>query len=183
MPTYTPQSEDTRLYEICVLYPYPFAQKEEAQLLKEIEEIFTEAGAQQVAKDNWGRRGLAYKIGGYTEGNYVIYHYDMDPSKLKEVDRALSILKGVLRHMVVKPPKHYQITTFSEMYSKWKETETAAEEQRKKAKEDQLQKKMVEKAKASAKRSESERKKPVEKTSSTDVTQEIDKLISSDNID
>lgn len=183
MPAYTPQSEDTRLYEICVLYPYPLPQKEEHELLKGVEEIFDEVGAKQVAKDNWGRRGLAYKIGGFTEGNYIVYHYDMDPSKLKEVDNALSILKGVLRHIVVKPPKHYQITTFSEMYGKWKETETAAEEQRKKVREEQLQKKVVEKAKASAKKTETERRKPAEKTNAGDVTQQIDKLISSDNID
>ena len=75
MTTFTPTSEDTRVYELCVLYPHPLSQKEEQDLLKEIEALFTEAGATQLHKDLWGRRGLAYKINVYEQGSYVLYYY------------------------------------------------------------------------------------------------------------
>ena len=41
MPTITPTSEDTVIYELCVLYPANLSQKEEATLLKEIEGFFS----------------------------------------------------------------------------------------------------------------------------------------------
>ena len=128
MPELTPTSEDTRIYEWCILYPYPMNQKEEAQLLKEIDELFSEAGAKLVAKDAWGRRGLAYSIKGSTEGTFVVYYFEMDPAKVKEVDSQLRIMRGVLRHLFVKPPKHYQIVQYAAKYEQWlKERETVEE--------------------------------------------------------
>src|SRR5438874_124716 len=109
MPTLTPSSEDVRIYECCILYPYPLGQKEEAELLKEIEGLFADAGGKLVMKDAWGRRGLAYPIGGAVEGNYIVYYYELDPLKVKEIDGALRIMKNVDRHLLVKPPKNYQI--------------------------------------------------------------------------
>ena len=44
-------SENTRIYEFCMLLAYPLSQKEESDLMKEIEKLFEEAGGKQVAKD------------------------------------------------------------------------------------------------------------------------------------
>lgn len=180
MPTLTPSSEDTRIYEIAILYPFPLGQKEEQDLVKGIEELFTEAGAKLVFKDAWGRRGLAYKIGGYTEGNYIIYYYDMEPSKLKEIDTQLRIMKGVLRHMMVKPPKHYVVSSFAENYQKWLDSERVAGERALQEKEEKLKKQVVDKAakkvtKPATKKVEEAPAKPVTKE---DITQSVDKLLS-----
>ena len=184
MAIYTPETEDTRLYECAVLYPYPFSQKEESDLLKQVEELFAEAGAKQVAKDLWGRRGLAYRIGGFDEGNFAIYHWDMDPAKVKEVDQQLKILKGVLRHMIVKPPEGYHIVKFSEEYVKWQERAKVEEEDRAREKEERLKKRMVEKAKRTSAKPEAPRKAaPAGEAKSKDFTTQIDKLISTDQID
>ena len=96
---------DDRVYECCVLLPFPLSQKEEKDTLQEIEGYFEEAGAKQMAKDVWGRRGLAYAIEGRAEGTFVVYHYEMDPSKVKEINEQLKISTTVLRHLLIKPPK------------------------------------------------------------------------------
>ena len=147
MPTIEATSEDTRVYEVCVLFPYPLNQKEEKEAHKEVEDYFEEVGAKQVSKDSWGRRGLAYKIGGYTEGSFIVYYYEMDPLKLKEVDQNLRISKNVLRHITVKPPKGYQIVKYSEKYEEWLENKDTEVEETKQQKEDELKKKMLEKQK------------------------------------
>lgn len=183
MPVYTPSSEDVRLYECCILYPYPLPQKEETALLKEIESLFDDAGGRQIAKDPWGRRGLAYNIKGQNEGNFIVYHYEMDPAKVKEVDRGLSILKGVLRHIMVKPPDHYQIVKYAEAYLTWKEQEKTAEETKKQEHEDALKKRVIDKAKASIKREVPPLKKKTPSAPKGDMTEQIDKLISTDSID
>jgi len=158
MPTITPTSEDTVIYELCVLYPATLSQKEEAALLKEIEGFFSEAGGRQIARDAWGRRGLAYPVKKETEGNFVIYHYELDPSKLREIDRQLHILPNLLRHLIVKPPKGYEITKYSEHFEQWLKDRSAAVETKKKDEETKLQKKVTDRAKVQAKRVEAQKK-------------------------
>lgn len=181
---YTLKDEDARLYEFCILYPFPMTQKEEAALLKEIDGIFAEAGAIPVSKDTWGRRGLAYPIGGYTEGTYVIYYFEMDPAKVAEVDQALKITKGLLRHMIVKPPKNYEIVSYAKRYEEWLERRHVEDQERENEKARRIEERVVEKAKRDAKRTESRAKKPADKKAAAgEVDQQLDKLLSSDNLD
>lgn len=184
MATLTATSEDTRVYEIAVLYPFPFTQKEEQTLLKEVEGIFAEAGGTQVAKDAWGRRGLAYKIGGYDEGNFVIYYYEFDPEKLKEMDQALRIVPGVLRHIIVKPPKGYQIVKFSEEYERWLNERETVHEKREREEEEKIRQRVADRAKRQVKKAEEmkkkevvEKKKPMEEA---ELDEQLEKLISED---
>lgn len=179
--------EDTRIYEFCFLYPCTLSQKEESELLKEVEKIIEETGAKQISKDLWGKRGLAYKIKGQTEGNYVVYHYEMEPRAIIEIDTPLRITANVLRHMIVKPPKGYEVTKFSEGFVQWlKERENAVDE-KKKEKEDRLAARVAEKAKRQVKRTAAAKKEedaaPKEKTDSKQISEELDKLISDDDLD
>jgi small subunit ribosomal protein S6 len=186
MPTLVPTSEDTRIYEWCILYPYPFGQKEEAELLRDIEAMFTEVGSKLVKKDKWGRRGLAYSVGGFNEGSYVVYYYEMDPSKVKEIDTQLRIMKGVLRHMNVKPPKDYQVIEYSDAYEQWLKDREQIEEKRAREKEEKVKDLVARKAKRQAKMVADEKKKddaPAKAISKEDITQKLDKLISDDQVD
>jgi ribosomal protein S6 len=184
MVNYTPASDEVRLYEIAVLYPYPMNQKEEAELLKGVQAIFDEAGAKEIYKDVWGRRGLAYKIGGFDEGTFIIFYLEMDPSKLKELDEALRILKGMLRHMIVKPPKHYQIASYADAEKKWKETSRLEDQRKVTEREEKKLKQVVDKAKRSSKAAES-RKVEVEAKPMTeaDLSKQLDKLISDKDLE
>lgn len=178
-----PENDDdeSRIYEIAVLYPYPMNQKEESALQKSIEEIFATAGAKQIMKDVWGRRGLAYKIGGYSEGSFIIYYYEIDPSKIKEIDTELRILKGMLRHMIVKPPKNYQVAAYADHYAKWKDQEKLMQEKAVMDKEERLKKQVVEKAKRVNKKEEPEVK--AAPMTGAAITEELDKLISDKDLE
>ena len=182
------QETDLRLYECAVLYPFPLPQKEEKEILNGVEEIFKDTGAKEVAKDLWGRRGLAYSIKGHTEGAFAIYHLEIDPGKVKEVNEALRIAHGVLRHLLIKPPAGYQITKYSEGYEKWLKERETVEEHREAEKEEELQRRVSDKAKRQAKRVEEEKKeKPLaEKETLIEedkFTEELEKLISDDELD
>lgn len=187
MTSLVPTSEDTMIYEFCVLYPVNLSQKEEQILLKGIDEIFAEAEGRQVAKDAWGRRGLAYPIKKQTEGNFLILYYEMNPQKLKEVDKQLRILPNILRHLMVKPPKGYQLVKFSEAFEQWQKDKVTAVETKRKEEETKLQRKVVEKAKRDAKRTEV-KKTEVKKKEATstleeaDLSKKLDELISDDSI-
>lgn len=187
MPALVPTSEDHRIYEIVVLLPYPLLQKDEQKVLNDVESLLAEAGGVQVSRDVWGRRGLAYPIEGNTEGVYVVYHYEMAPGKISEVHEALSIMPNVLRHIIVKPPKEYVIVKYSETYEQWLKERESAEETRKREREAELQRKVAERAKRQAKKSGDRAKKVEAETPATplekrQITEEIDKLISDEDI-
>lgn len=181
-------TEDATLYELCVLAPYPLTQKEEQTVWKEVEALFDEVGAKVTFKDVWGRRGLAYKIGGFAEGAYVIYMVEMGPSKVRELDKQLRILKNVLRHLIVKPPKHYKPIKYSELYTKWEEEGTFQQLRRSQEKQKKLEKQVMDKAKTAAKKATTRTRKVEEasdkpKMSEEAISNEVSKLLSSDAID
>jgi ATPase subunit of ABC transporter with duplicated ATPase domains len=135
-----------------------------------------------IAKDAWGQRGLAYPIRKNREGNFVIYYYELSPAKVKEIDRQLRILPNVLRHLVVKPPKHYEIVRYAERYEQWLKERSAAEETRQKEEERRLQKKVAERAKIQAKRVETKKKEITSTLEESDLTQKLEELISDDTL-
>jgi ribosomal protein S6 len=184
MPSLIPSSEDVRIYECALLYPHPINQKEETQLLKEVEAHFEEVGAKLVVKDAWGRRGLAFPIKGFMEGNYVIYYFEMDPLKVEEVDNALKITKGVLRHMFVKPPKNYQVVKYSETYETWLKERESIGDKRTREKEEKLQERIAQKAKrqvaADKKAPKPEKAAPMQEAQ---LNEKLEKLISDDTFD
>ncbi len=181
MVSYTPTSEDVRLYEIAVLYPFPMHQKEEAELLKAIDGIFADAKAKEIFRDVWGRRGLAYKIGGCAEANFIIYYQELDPRKLKDIDQQLRILKGVLRHMIVKPPEGLEIRSFANAEKQWKEKARLEDATRISEKEERLKKQMLDKAKRKAAPAAAKKEKPA--VTGEALNAQLDKLISDKDLD
>ncbi len=180
MPSLVPASEDTRIYECAILYANDLSQKEEAELIKEIEGYFDEAGAKVVSKDAWGMRGLAYPVEGKREGKYVIYYLDMDPAKVKEIDQALRIARNVLRHLFVKPPKHYQVVKYSEAYTEWLKTRESVSEVRAREKEEKVKERVAKKAQRQVldQKKKSDEVKPA--LQEGQLTEKLEKLISDD---
>ena len=172
------------LYEICVLIPTNLGQKGEKETIDAIEKLFAEAQGTQVAVDHWGRRGLAYKIAGHEEAKFIIYHYEIPPHAVRELDAQLRITSGVLRHMIIKPPKGYEIVKYSEIYTEWQQNRDSREEESKEAKEEELKKKVVAKARRKVSRAEEEAKDaPKEEVKTEEVAEGLDKLISDEDLD
>jgi small subunit ribosomal protein S6 len=51
---------------------------------------------------SWGKRRLAYRVGQYREGYYVVSNFDVEPVKIAELERVLKISDTVFRHLLVK---------------------------------------------------------------------------------
>ena len=54
--------------------------------------------------ERWGKRRLAYEIRKHREGNYVLLQARAEPAAMADLDRALTLADGVLRHKVVHLP-------------------------------------------------------------------------------
>ena len=184
MPTLNPSSEDVRVYEIAVMIKPDLDQKAEATLMKELDEHFKEAQGKLLFKDPWSKRGLAYDIGGYGEAKFVIYYFEMDPKFIRELDKQLRLQKGVLRHLIVIPPKNYEAVSYEEAYQQWLKTRVSVSDQRRLKKEEKLKEQVVAGAKRATKRTEAAKKEavPAKPMKMEKLTQELDKMISDQDL-
>jgi ribosomal protein S6 len=172
--------DGVRLYECCVLIAYPLSQKDEAAAIKEVEAAFAEAGGKLIMKDAWGRRGLAYPIKGSMEAAVIVYYYELDTQKIKEIEQALKIMKNVLRHMFVKPPKNYKMEKYADKYEQWLKERESIDQKRAREREQRLTEQVAARAKRKAttvKKTDKPAGKPV---SGEVITKQVDKLLTDD---
>ena len=183
MPTLIESSEDVRVYEIAVMYQPDLDQKSESTLLKEVEEHFADAQGKLLFKDPWSKRGLAYKIRGFSDAKFVIYYYEMAPDKLRELDRQLRLLKGVLRHLILIPPKGYEAVSYEDKYQQWLKTRESISDVRLRKKEEKLKQTVTAQAKRTTKRMETKAKEaPKGPLKVLELEKQLEKLISDDDL-
>jgi small subunit ribosomal protein S6 len=132
-----------RLYEAIVLLPVTLTEKELQETTEEVEQVFTERGGKRLFKDAWGRQGLAYPIRKHREGQFLVYLFELSPSTLRAADSALRLEKNVLRHLIVKVPKNYEVTTFAERFESWQKDQERAKEQEEKEREEAVKQKIA----------------------------------------
>ncbi len=51
--------------------------------------------------DKWGKRVLAYPIKKLNEGIYVLIEFELEKSKVSELDRRMKIDENIMRHIIV----------------------------------------------------------------------------------
>ncbi len=183
MPTLNPSNEDVRVYEFAVMYQPNLDQKAESVLLAEIEGHFKDAKGKLLFKDPWSKRGLAYKIGGFDDAKFVIYYYEIAPSEIRELDHQLRLQKGVLRHLMVIPPKGYEAVSFEAKYQDWMKNRETIEDVRTRKREEKLKQNVVSQAKRVTKRMETKAKETVKQPlKMQDLDSQLDKLIADSDL-
>ena len=68
-------------------------------------ELIRSRGGSPGRVERWGKRRLAYEIRRHREGAYVVLEAEAEPSVMADLDRALTLADGVLRHKVVHLPE------------------------------------------------------------------------------
>ncbi len=91
-----------RQYELVYVLSPQASEQDATDLHAQIEATVARFNAQIARTDNWGRRKLAYEIGGHKEGTYVLEVIDGGGDLMKEIDRRLKVNEQVLRHLVVR---------------------------------------------------------------------------------
>jgi small subunit ribosomal protein S6 len=91
-----------RQYELVYLVSPQATEQDVTDLHAQVEATIARFGAQLAKTENWGRRKLAYEIGGHKEGTYVLEVIDGGGDVMKEIDRRLRVNEQVLRHLVVR---------------------------------------------------------------------------------
>ena len=64
--------------------------------------MVTQRGGTIDTVDNWGRKRLAYPIGRFRDGVYVLTRMQLPPTAAVEIERALKLTESVIRHLLVR---------------------------------------------------------------------------------
>jgi small subunit ribosomal protein S6 len=67
-------------------------------LTARIQTLVTQRGGAIQSVDNWGRKRLAYPIGRFRDGVYVLTRLQLPPNVAADIDRALQLTESVIRH-------------------------------------------------------------------------------------
>ena len=91
-------------YESIVVFSVLNKSDEDVQALVEKFKALIEKNGtlESVSDKDWGLRKLAYPINDETEGYYVLFNFESEPTFPAELERIAGITEGVLRSIVVR---------------------------------------------------------------------------------
>jgi len=69
---------------------------------EKIQDVIRNGGGEVRKHEVMGKRRLAYEIGKFREGIYVLVLFSAEPSLVAELERVLRITDEVVRHLVIR---------------------------------------------------------------------------------
>jgi small subunit ribosomal protein S6 len=91
-----------RIYEELFIVKPDAPDEEVDQFVEQLRTQLTSAGATVDKIDKWGKRRLAYRVGKYREGAYVLFQFSAGPEMVKEFERRLRVADIVLKFLTVR---------------------------------------------------------------------------------
>jgi small subunit ribosomal protein S6 len=91
-----------RQYELIYILPPETTEQQAGELHEQVAQTVARLSGIIEKTENWGRRRLAYEIGHFKEGVYVLEVISGSGELMKELDRRLKVIDQVLRHMIVR---------------------------------------------------------------------------------
>lgn len=102
-------------YELMFILQPELLQSAVEKKLKEIEKFIEEGSGNVDMKDVLGKKPLAYRIGKYSEGIYVVYNLSLPTSFNAELDEHLRIEKEVIRFLLVGLSEDYAYQKYDDV--------------------------------------------------------------------
>jgi small subunit ribosomal protein S6 len=91
-----------RNYELTFIVPADVSEEELHGVVSQVQGWIEVAQGKVTRVDQWGRRRLAYHIGEYNEGFYVLLDVEMNPTATTELERNLKLSDKVMRYLLVR---------------------------------------------------------------------------------
>lgn len=91
-----------RTYEVIFIIRPDVADDEANKLVEQMEHVITNGGGKIKKTDRIGRRRLAYMIGRFREGIYVLLDVECDAATIHEVERRLKVTEPVIKYQSVR---------------------------------------------------------------------------------
>jgi small subunit ribosomal protein S6 len=91
-----------RVYEELFIVRPDAPDEDVDHLVETVQTFLTGAGATVDKVDKWGKRKLAYRIGKFREGAYILIQFSAKPETVKEIERRLRVNDLVIKFLTVR---------------------------------------------------------------------------------
>ena len=91
-----------RKYEIIFIVRPDIEEEELNKLVTQFEGVVAGAGGKIEKVDRMGRRRLAYRVGRYQDGHYVLFLLEGTGDTVKELERRLGVTDSVIKFLAVR---------------------------------------------------------------------------------
>lgn len=98
----TQVDEELGNYELTMIVSPEAAEETFEAIIDGVSRYVTENGGTVSEVDRWGKRRLAYPIGQFGEGQYVLTRFQLRPEHNHDLEANLRISEDVIRHLLVK---------------------------------------------------------------------------------
>lgn len=95
-------NSELREYELVYILQPEMDEESVAGINDRLSQVVTERSGSVTTTELWGRRALAYPIGKFFEGQYVMHRFQMPPEAAGEVDRLLRLNENVIRYLLIR---------------------------------------------------------------------------------
>jgi small subunit ribosomal protein S6 len=96
------EDKQLRSYELVLIVSPEVIDEAFDATIDNVSRFITEKGGMISSVEQWGKRRLAYPIGRFTEGNYVLTQFRLKPELGKELEAKLGISEEILRHLLTR---------------------------------------------------------------------------------
>ncbi len=91
-----------RVYEVLFIVAPNTEESDTDALITQISDVITNQGATIAKVDRIGRRRLAYPIGKFNEGYYVVLTVEGTGNEIAEVERRMRVTDAVIRYITIR---------------------------------------------------------------------------------
>jgi small subunit ribosomal protein S6 len=91
-----------RVYEVLFIVAPTTEESDIETLITQLSDVITNQGARVAKVDRMGRRRLAYPIGKFNEGHYVVLTVEGTGSEIAEVERRMRVNDAVIRYITIR---------------------------------------------------------------------------------
>ena len=94
--------DDLRDYELMYILSPEITDEVVSGDIERVNQIIVSRGGTVTEVNPWGRRKLAYPIGKFAEGNYVLTQLKLDAKNVADLEATLRIDEDIMRHLLIR---------------------------------------------------------------------------------
>jgi len=91
-----------RVYEVLFIVAPNTEEGDIETLVTQLSDVITNQGAQVAKVDRMGRRRLAYPIGKFNEGHFIVLTVEGTGTEIAEVERRMRVNDAVIRYITIR---------------------------------------------------------------------------------
>src|SRR5713226_690962 len=91
-----------RVYEVLFIVAPNIEESDIDTLVTQLSDVATNQGARIAKVDRMGRRKLAYTIGKFHEGHYVVLTIEGSGAEIAELERRMRVTDAVIRYITIR---------------------------------------------------------------------------------